>query len=157
EQPDRARERVGEREQPGEADDDGEDRERGEPRVRAGVARARQHALLAEEQPELIEHVAAGEQEEEEPGEDRQMRTRGDRERAREVSRGAQVRRRLDLTERDARDAARAVDERDARGGQDDRHDEPAPRELEEREREEVEPYVTAEDRVGGSERRPVL
>ena len=80
------------------------------------------------------------------------MRARRDREGAGERADLAQVRRRLDRPDRDTGDAACAVHEEGADRDEHDGHQEPSAHELQEREREEVEADVPAEQRIGDAE-----
>ncbi len=155
EHPNGPQERVRERGHRGHGHDDREELERREARVDARVAGPGEHVLVAEQQIELIEHVPERDEQEEQSAEDREVRARRPRERERVARRDADI----GPGERlrgDANDAADDVQRDDADGDEDDRREQPPPHELEDRQGEEVEADVAAEDRIGRAERHAV-
>ena len=152
EDPERPAERIREARERRDSDDDGEDRERREARVDAGVAGANEHALRPEQKLELVEKVAARDEGEEEPAQDREVRARRSREGERGPPRDADIGAR-ERTGRDPDDASHEVQGDDADGDDDERDEKPAAHELEHWQREEVEADVAPEDWISRAER----
>src|SRR6185436_12868387 len=108
--------------------------------------------LGAEEQVVLVEDVAEGDEQQEDAAEHREVRARRPRESERGPAGDAEVAAR-DSARRDTDDTAYRVDRDHACGDDENGGDRPTSRELEDRQREEVEADVAPEDRIAHAER----
>src|SRR5438132_579729 len=125
----------------------------GSPRAaRSSYRRARREPRRPEQKLELVEKVAARDEGEEEPAQDREVRARRSREGERGPPRDADIGAR-ERTGRDPDDASHEVQGDDADGDDDERDEKPAAHELEHWQREEVEADVAPEDWISRAER----